>query len=145
MIALVPGQSSSLESVGYCIEAELLRIRFRDGSVYDYPDTPAEIHAALMAAPSKGKYLRTSGLAKRGCKIGVPLELAPAQPVAVGGNNVVDPPGDPCCGKSLNAALLAGLLDAIAEWQCGKCNTLWRPTIAEGVRIWRPIEWMAIL
>jgi len=34
----------------------LLELRFQSGAVYRYLDVPEGIHAALMAAESKGRY-----------------------------------------------------------------------------------------
>ena len=46
--------SSNIAAVGY--EAETLTVRFRNGGEYCYSGVPAEVHAAMMAAESKGGY-----------------------------------------------------------------------------------------
>ena len=46
--------SSNLYSVGY--ENNVLEISFNDGSLYRYSPVPMNVYAALMRAPSKGKY-----------------------------------------------------------------------------------------
>ena len=50
----VPVESSSLDSVGY--ENEVLEIRFDNGGIYRYHGVPAEVHAELMEADSKGRF-----------------------------------------------------------------------------------------
>jgi hypothetical protein len=47
-------QSSIVQSIGY--ENGVLEIQFHNGGIYQYFDVPAQIHQALMAAPSKGKF-----------------------------------------------------------------------------------------
>jgi hypothetical protein len=50
--------SQIIHSVGYDTEARTLEVQFRNGWVYRYGDVPAEIHRALMAADSHGRYLK---------------------------------------------------------------------------------------
>src|SRR5947209_17771600 len=57
-IVMVPVDSTNIGSVGYTAEGKVLRVKFTNGGTYDYADVPAEIHAALMAAESKGRHLR---------------------------------------------------------------------------------------
>jgi hypothetical protein len=54
---MVPVQSHTLVAVGYDPATAEMRIAFRRGRLYSYPNVPPEIHAGLMAAPSKGRYL----------------------------------------------------------------------------------------
>ncbi len=49
-------ESTSLATVAYDAGRELLQIEFRDRAIYQYFSVPAEVHAALMCAPSKGSY-----------------------------------------------------------------------------------------
>lgn len=53
---LIPVESSNIAAIGW--ESGLLRVRFKDGVEYEYPDVSDTAHAALMAAPSKGRWLR---------------------------------------------------------------------------------------
>lgn len=53
-------QSSSIKSVGYSPRKQVLEVEFIAGSVYQYQGVPAEVHAALMAADSKGRYFRAN-------------------------------------------------------------------------------------
>lgn len=50
-----PVESSSLASVGYDKEAQILEIEFQHGGVYQYAGVPGDIHYLLMVAPSKGQ------------------------------------------------------------------------------------------
>jgi hypothetical protein len=43
--------------VGYSQQERVLEVAFHDGGVYRYDDVPADVHTALMAAPSKGGFL----------------------------------------------------------------------------------------
>ncbi len=55
----VPVDSSNLKSVGFDEKARVLEIEFHHGGIYHYHDVPAETHAALMKAESKGKYFQS--------------------------------------------------------------------------------------
>lgn len=52
-----PVESRSIRSVGYDPAARALEVEFRNGAVYLYRTVPSAIHAQLMAAPSKGRFL----------------------------------------------------------------------------------------
>jgi lysyl-tRNA synthetase class 2 len=49
-----------LKSVGFDQKARVLEIQFHHGGIYRYHDVPAETHAALMKAESKGKYFQAN-------------------------------------------------------------------------------------
>ncbi|MEU6978159.1 KTSC domain-containing protein [Streptomyces sp. NPDC046371] len=49
--------SSNLRSVGYDELGCVLEVAFHGGRLYRYDKVPAQVHAALMAAPSKGTFL----------------------------------------------------------------------------------------
>jgi hypothetical protein len=49
-------ESTTLATVAYDADRELLQIEFRDRTVYQFSTVPAHIHAALLSAPSKGRY-----------------------------------------------------------------------------------------
>jgi len=49
-------ESTTLATVIYDAERELLRLEFRDRLVYDYFGVPAAIHDALLQSTSKGGY-----------------------------------------------------------------------------------------
>jgi hypothetical protein len=48
--------STTLATVAYDARRELLQLEFCDGAIYQYWGVSAEIHEALMRAPSKGSY-----------------------------------------------------------------------------------------
>jgi KTSC domain len=48
--------SATLATVAYDPRHQTLRIEFRDRTVYRYFRVPAEVHQALLHAPSKGSY-----------------------------------------------------------------------------------------
>jgi hypothetical protein len=51
----VPADSSSIASIGYAPEHQVLELEFRQsGEVYQYFNVPAEEHTAFLAADSKG-------------------------------------------------------------------------------------------
>ncbi len=50
--------SQIIHSVGYDAVARVLEVQFRNGWIYQYDDVPSATYAALMTAPSHGKYLK---------------------------------------------------------------------------------------
>jgi hypothetical protein len=59
MITLVPVDSSMIAAVGYDKENRILVVLFNTGKAYEYYDLPLEEYEGLMAADSKGGYMRT--------------------------------------------------------------------------------------
>jgi hypothetical protein len=49
--------SSNIRSVGYSQVERVLEVAFHSGALYRYDSVPADVHAALMAASSKGGFL----------------------------------------------------------------------------------------
>lgn len=49
-------KSSNLDSIGYSEDLALLRIRFRNGKLYEYQKVPKKIFNGLKNATSKGKF-----------------------------------------------------------------------------------------
>ncbi|MFC8230657.1 KTSC domain-containing protein [Streptomyces sp. NPDC057287] len=52
-----PVQSTNVRSVGYSESDRVLEVAFHSGRLYRYDGVSADVHAALMAAPSKGRHL----------------------------------------------------------------------------------------
>jgi hypothetical protein len=140
--------SSNIAAIGYEPSVNLLRVRYKDGRTYDFPDVVPAAHAALMAAPSKGKWLAANvsggkrlsdALDPDTAPTPIPLVLREPQPPAERSVlNTIDPDDEGCC--------LAGLsriadLNAINSWRCPKCGTEWRPNVVDGIRHWtaRPV------
>jgi hypothetical protein len=46
--------STNIAAVGYDVDRELMRVRFRDGSEYDYSSVSSGVYAELIGAPSIG-------------------------------------------------------------------------------------------
>jgi len=57
-------ESSTLATVAYDQVRELLQLEFCSRVIYQYVGVPAAVHAALLSAPSKGRYFNQ---AIRGC------------------------------------------------------------------------------
>jgi hypothetical protein len=51
--------SSELHSVGYDDASNVLEVQFQTGGVYRYFGVPPNVHAALLAAESKGRFFNT--------------------------------------------------------------------------------------
>jgi citrate synthase len=49
-------ESTSLASVGYDAETQVLEVEFHSGSIYQYLNVPVEVYNELMAAESHGSY-----------------------------------------------------------------------------------------
>jgi len=52
----VPVESTTLATVGYDANHQLLQIEFRDRTIYQYSSVPSDVHQALLGASSKGSY-----------------------------------------------------------------------------------------
>ena len=52
--------STSLRTVGYDAERQLLQVEFHNRSIYQYFEVPATVYRELMQAPSKGAYFNRS-------------------------------------------------------------------------------------
>jgi len=55
-IKRVPTASKALATVGYSKRLRVLELEFRNGAIYRYLDVSAQVHTALMAAPSKARF-----------------------------------------------------------------------------------------
>ncbi|MBI3208265.1 MAG: KTSC domain-containing protein [Candidatus Solibacter usitatus] len=49
-------ESNTLTAVAYDADRGLLQLEFRDQTVYQYFEVPADVHESLLRAPSKGSY-----------------------------------------------------------------------------------------
>lgn len=56
MTQTVQLNSSAINSVTYDEETKVLRIEFKRGAEYDYPNVPKSEFTNLITAPSAGKY-----------------------------------------------------------------------------------------
>jgi KTSC domain len=59
MAKLISVESSMIQAVGYDPKTRLLEVVFNSGRAYCYEDVPPKVYKELMAADSKGQYLRS--------------------------------------------------------------------------------------
>ena len=57
-------ESTALTGIAYAAAIQRLEVEFRDRSLYQYSGVSAEVHAAFLRSPSKGKFFNRS---IRGC------------------------------------------------------------------------------
>lgn len=58
MAQLMPVESSMIQAVGYDPQTGILEVVFTSGRTYCYEGVPPEVHQELLAADSKGQYMR---------------------------------------------------------------------------------------
>jgi hypothetical protein len=49
-------ESSNIAAIGYDAASKRLRVQFKNGGLYEYPDVPAKAHDEFMGAESKGSH-----------------------------------------------------------------------------------------
>jgi uncharacterized Fe-S cluster-containing MiaB family protein len=52
-------ESSMIQALGYDKDAETLMVIFNSGKTYQYSEVPQETYEQLLAADSKGSYMRS--------------------------------------------------------------------------------------
>jgi hypothetical protein len=57
---LITVDSSMIHAVGYDAATEELEVVFTSGKIYRYTNVPQHVYAELLAADSKGSYMRAS-------------------------------------------------------------------------------------
>lgn len=55
---LTPVESSMIRAVGYDSTTRELEVVFTSGRTYRYTEVPPEVYEGLLAAESKGRYMR---------------------------------------------------------------------------------------
>ena len=58
MAKLIPVESSMIQAVGYDPKSRILEVVFNSGRTYCYEGVPPKVYKGLMAADSKGQYMR---------------------------------------------------------------------------------------
>lgn len=58
MAKLVSVESSMIQAVGYDAKTRTLEVVFNSGQTYCYEDVPPKVYKGLLAADSKGRYMR---------------------------------------------------------------------------------------
>jgi hypothetical protein len=59
MAKLIPVESSMIQAVGYDPKTHILEVVFNSGQTYCYEGVPPKVYKELMAADSKGQYMRS--------------------------------------------------------------------------------------
>jgi hypothetical protein len=59
MTKLIPVESNMIQAVGYDPKARILEVVFNNGQTYSYEGVPPHVYKELMAADSKGQYMRS--------------------------------------------------------------------------------------
>jgi KTSC domain-containing protein len=59
MAKLIPVESSMIQAVGYDPKTRLLEVVFNSGRTYCYEGVSPKVYKELMAADSKGRYMRS--------------------------------------------------------------------------------------
>jgi hypothetical protein len=49
--------SSNVASIGYDYDKKILYVRFKDGSLYEYPNKSAQTYSSFLDSSSKGKFV----------------------------------------------------------------------------------------
>ena len=144
---MIPVESSNVAAIGYHAECRLLRVRFRDGSLYDFPGVSDLVYASIMQAPSKGSAV--GALKGRGVAIEPPtqkpytIKLREPAPVAAGPLDTYDP--DPCCGKRIAKMLHDGKMCSADAWVCPECGEVWEAAAVGPLRHWSPKPMLEML
>jgi len=116
--------SSNIKAIGY--ENGLLRVLFHSGHFRDITDVTQELHAAFLAADSKGKFYARHFMGK--------AEVREEHTDHILNSHVEDE----CCDGPLNRALRSGSLDNVESWTCPKCGETWKVELIDGIRHWTP-------
>ncbi len=132
----VPVESSNIARIGYA--DGMLRVEFQGGAIYDYRAT-AEEYAALMASPSKGRWVKEN----LGFRRAVRQEATTAKTP-----DIISPESrtlhffeqDDCCAPRLTTAAEAGRLDRAESWTCPKCGCEYKASMVDGVKRWHSDE-----
>ncbi len=132
---MIPVQSSNVAAIGYDDTVRLLRIAFKDGSVYDGVGVDPAVHSALMATSSKGSFI-----AQYLSKV---LQKRPALQHSANPMSKPKPHGllhthepDDCCkiGQALHDGKVRG-----DSWICKECGMEWRPRpVGDSTLHWEP-------
>ena len=156
-MAVVTSESGRKYRIGYDPATRILRVEYTDRA-YETLAT-ADEYAALMAAPSKGKWINANlkdrmipagGVVPKPDKqyiVGehtceVPIKLRePERPKVLQTFDAEDP----CCRVPLSQAIESGRLDNAEAWWCPTCGCEHRPQMVGTIRHWAYREDCAII
>lgn len=154
-----PVESTNVARIGYA--DGILRVEFHGGTTYDYRATPEE-HAALMASPSKGRWVRRNLSFREAVRLerkeradsqSTPLLIKCAAAVSEHSQSegAAAPrilhsfeQDDDCCGPRLAKAAESGKLDAIDLWTCPRCGCEYRAVMMETVKHWQQVSMIEV-
>jgi len=138
-------ESSNVREYIYLEAWSLLLIRFRDESLYAYRCVSAATAAALVEAPSKGRFIRQY-LAGFGLKVSRKEDAEGSQIKEAGGLaeaqrppvlNSIDEGASKCCRVSLKSAFPVENIGPLLPRVCGTCGTEFSPEMVGSVRHWK--------
>lgn len=66
---LTPVKSSNIDSVGYDPTRQAMRVKFKNGGMYEHSDVSARDHQALVSAPSIGSHYAKHHSGKKHTKL----------------------------------------------------------------------------
>ena len=139
-MVLTDVKSSTLVQIGYAPGVRLLRVVYRDGSIYDHPDVSPEEHSAVMSADSKGRAMHVLAKAKPGIKLGASAERINLREPAVEVRRLESWAPDDCCATPLRRRIETDPGFASAEeWACPKCSAIWKAQLVGEVKHWEPV------
>jgi hypothetical protein len=118
--------SSNVAAAG--IDAGTMRVRFHDGSEYEYPNVTEAQFQAFLEAPSKGAWLQEFVTARSGKRVTKKPEIV--------SDKFHTTQAEGCCKKHLNNASLSGALDKAQRFECPKCGTEFLPKAHGPLTLW---------
>lgn len=130
---LTPLKSTNIAAAGF--ENGVLRVRYKDGAEYEYPNTSEQEHRSLMESDSPGRWMREF-VSRRAGVVKVPSN--PAAKREVGSDKFHTTQADGCCRKQLNNASLSGALHKAESFTCPRCQTEFKPTWHGPIASWEP-------
>lgn len=131
-------ESSNIAAIGYAPDTGCMRVRFKDGKMYDYPGTSQNAYDALANSKSKGKHL-AENFRKKGVRVAdatmamaIAVDAPPESPTrqSMTLNTVAE---DACC----NPHMAKVDLSMMKSFTCPDCGTRWEPEMIEDIRHWK--------
>lgn len=134
----VPVKSSNVAEIGF--DGETVEILFSDGALYQCAATP-QLHADLMASPSKGRFIHTYLKDLKRCGA-AQISASNEGPKCAVPPRVEEPAitveADDCCQKPLQEAIRKGnVLGTL--WYCPNCGEPWRRFDEGLIKVWRAV------
>jgi hypothetical protein len=136
---MVPVESSNVAAIGYSDECRLMRVQYRDGSIYDHPDVDPGCCAIVREAKSIGSAMALLAKDRPGVKLTqkpytfLLNEPKPERPASL----LQSIEHDDCCTPRFQKKARTGSLDSATEWTCPKCGVEYHPSVINGtVRHW---------